>query len=109
MSITRLGIVGSALVSEVSLHNGVKATSTGSLMSIDLFMFITYFIILLTITTNVVVMILFKNKDEASQNIGKGIEKKARYFVSDRSAVMCSPKGMVNCPWLVLLPLLHRC
>lgn len=80
-SITRIGIVGSALISEVSLHSGFKNANgtAGSLGLIDYFFILTYAILVISLGINVLVMILLRKNDKSPLAIY--LERKTKYFV----------------------------
>jgi hypothetical protein len=80
-SITRIGIVGSALISEVSLHSGFKSANgtAGTLGLIDYFFILTYSILLISLGINVTVMILLRKNDKSP--LAVYLESRAKYFV----------------------------
>lgn len=80
-SITRIGIVGSALISQVSLHSGFKSANgtAGSLGLIDWFFILTYLILVISLSINVLVMILLR-KNPLSP-LATYLESRTKYFV----------------------------
>lgn len=80
-SITRIGIVGSALISEVSLHSGFKNANgtAGTLGLIDYFFMLTYIMLVLSLAANVLVMILLRKNEKSPLAIY--LESRAKYFV----------------------------
>lgn len=80
-SITRIGIVGSALISEVSLHSGFKnANGTASSLGlIDYFFLLTYAILVISLGINVLVMILLRKNEKSP--MAMYLERRAKYFV----------------------------
>jgi hypothetical protein len=80
-SITRIGIVGSALISEVSLHSGFKSANgtAGTLGIIDYFFLLTYSILVISLGINVLVMILLRRN--AQSPLAVYLESRAKYFV----------------------------
>eukprot|EP01122_Echinamoeba_exundans_P017957 TRINITY_DN9894_c0_g1_i1.p1 TRINITY_DN9894_c0_g1~~TRINITY_DN9894_c0_g1_i1.p1 ORF type:complete len:404 (-),score=44.50 TRINITY_DN9894_c0_g1_i1:69-1280(-) len=80
-SVTRLGIVQSALVSETLLHTGlVRTTATGTIMLFDYFMILCYIVIILSIVENITVMVLMRGS-KSRQALGQWIEHRAKVFV----------------------------
>lgn len=80
-SIPRIGIVGSALISEVSLHSGIKNANgtAGTLGLIDYFFILTYCILVISLSINVLVMILLRKNDKSP--LAKYLESRTKYFV----------------------------
>jgi hypothetical protein len=80
-SVTRLGIVQSALVSETLLHTGlVRTTATGTIMTFDYFMILCYVVIILSVIENVVVMVLLRG-DKRRQALGQMLEARAKLLI----------------------------
>jgi hypothetical protein len=80
-SISRLGIVTSALVAEVFYHNNLPVPFTGDIMIADWLMIICYAIIVVSIIENVIVIFLYHSNDPKKKLAVSFIEQRARILV----------------------------
>jgi hypothetical protein len=80
-SVTRLGIVTSALVAEVLFHTNINVPFTGTIMLADYFIIICYIIIIVAIIENITVIVLNNSESKKAKTMTAYIEARARVLV----------------------------